>query len=105
MAGRRSSRRCSGRDVLPSEHSFAARVARTTRTCGPVVCVPAQQASQLTPLSHGETMPERSPEINGMSIVLIGNFNPAIFHSAWFAKFGLLPEEESSDIENQVILP
>ena len=33
-----------------------------------------------------------APEISGVSIVLLGNFNPAIFTPAWFALHGLLPE-------------
>ncbi len=50
-------------------------------------------------------MAKSQPDIHGMSIVLVGSFNPAIFHSAWFTKFGLLPEEEGADIQQQVILP
>lgn len=50
-------------------------------------------------------MAESRPDIHGMSIVMVGSFNPAIFHSAWFTKFGLLPEEEGRDIQQQVILP
>src|SRR5688500_7723584 len=50
-------------------------------------------------------MPDAKPDIHGMSIVMVGSFNPAIFHSAWFTKFGLLPEEEASDVQQQVILP
>lgn len=32
------------------------------------------------------------PEIDGVSIVLLGNFNPAIFTPAWFVLHGLLPQ-------------
>ena len=32
------------------------------------------------------------PEIESVSVVLLGNFNPAIFTPAWFAMHGLLPE-------------
>ena len=32
------------------------------------------------------------PEIGGVTIVLLGNFNPAIFTPAWFEMNGLLPE-------------
>ncbi len=32
------------------------------------------------------------PEISGVSVVLLGNFNPAIFTPAWFALHGLLPQ-------------
>jgi hypothetical protein len=34
------------------------------------------------------------PEIQSASIVLLGRFNPAIFSPAWFAKIGVLSEEE-----------
>lgn len=32
------------------------------------------------------------PEISGTTIVLVGNFNPAIFTPAWFELHGLLPQ-------------
>ena len=32
------------------------------------------------------------PEISDVSVVLLGDFNPAIFTPAWFALHGLLPE-------------
>ena len=41
------------------------------------------------------------PEIDGVSIVLLGDFNPAILTPAWFVLQGLLPKgaEESADVE------
>ena len=41
------------------------------------------------------------PEISGVTIVLLGHFNPAIFAPAWFALHGLLPEKvaESADLK------
>ena len=40
------------------------------------------------------------PEISGVSAVLLGDFNPAIFTPAWFALHGLLPESvtDSADL-------
>ena len=40
------------------------------------------------------------PEVSGVSVVLLGNFNPAIFTPAWFALHGLLPEgvADSADL-------
>ena len=40
------------------------------------------------------------PEISGVNIVLLGDFNPAIFTPAWFALHGLLPEHvaDSADL-------
>lgn len=33
------------------------------------------------------------PEISGVNVVLLGDFNPAIFTPAWFVLHGLLPED------------
>ena len=40
------------------------------------------------------------PELSGVSVVLLGDFNPAIFTPAWFALHGLLPENvaDSADL-------
>ncbi len=35
-------------------------------------------------------MPEHTLEISGSLVVLVGSFNPAIFHPEWFARNGLL---------------
>ncbi len=42
------------------------------------------------------------PEISGVSVVLLGDFNPAIFTPAWFALHGLLPESVADDADLQV---
>ena len=42
------------------------------------------------------------PEISGVSIVLLGDFNPAIFTPAWFALHKLLPESVANNAELQV---
>jgi hypothetical protein len=34
------------------------------------------------------------PEISGVSIVLVGSFNPPIFHPEWFSKHSLISEKE-----------
>src|SRR5688572_8331526 len=39
-------------------------------------------------------MSELAPILAGPSIVLLGSFNPAIFHPEWFARHGLLREDE-----------
>lgn len=36
------------------------------------------------------------------SIVLLGSFNPGIFHPAWFEKHGLLPQSETSDAKIEI---
>ena len=42
------------------------------------------------------------PEISGVSVVLVGKFNPAIFTPAWFALHGLLPAAVAENAELQV---
>lgn len=37
------------------------------------------------------------------TIVLLGSFNPGIFHPAWFDKHGLLPQSEISDAKIEVV--
>lgn len=48
-------------------------------------------------------MSEPKPEIEAVSIVLAGSFNPRIFHPAWFAKENLIQESEGQTAEIQVI--
>lgn len=38
-------------------------------------------------------------------IVLVGSFNPAIFHPAWFARHGLLPEDEAHAARIDLVHP
>ncbi len=45
------------------------------------------------------------PEISGVSVVLLGNFNPAIFTPAWFSLHRLLPESVADSAKLQVALP
>ena len=42
------------------------------------------------------------PEIDGVDVVLVGDFNPAIFTPAWFALNGLLPESAVANAELQI---
>ena len=42
------------------------------------------------------------PEISGVSIVLLGKFNPAIFTPGWFALHGLLPAGAAENADLQV---
>lgn len=43
------------------------------------------------------------PEIASVSIVLVGNFNPAIFTPAWFVLQGLLPEKTIDTVETNIV--
>ena len=42
------------------------------------------------------------PEIDGVDVVLVGDFNPAIFTPAWFALNGLLPESATASADLQI---
>ena len=46
-----------------------------------------------------------NPEIAACNIVLVGQFNPAIFHPAWLLKEGLISEEENDDAEVAIVHP
>ena len=45
------------------------------------------------------------PEIQGVSIVLAGQFNPAMFHPAWFAAQGLIRRQEAEAAETKIVHP
>ncbi len=45
------------------------------------------------------------PEIDGISIVVVGNFNPAIFTPSWFALYGLLSKSAADSAELGVAHP
>jgi len=45
------------------------------------------------------------PKIQGHSIVLLGNFNPKIFHPIWFSSQGLIRDSEAQEAEIQIIHP
>jgi hypothetical protein len=44
-------------------------------------------------------------EISGSSIVLIGSFNPAIFHPQWFARQGLISDSEADNATIKISVP
>jgi hypothetical protein len=44
-------------------------------------------------------------ELDGSSIVLVGNFNPAIFHPSWLSEHGMLREGDAVKSEIQVVAP
>ena len=46
-----------------------------------------------------------APEITGVTLVLIGNFNPAIFAPAWFGWHNLLPEKAVEAAELRIVQP
>jgi hypothetical protein len=42
---------------------------------------------------------QNKSEINGLTVVVIGSFNPAIFHPLWFSTLGLIRDEEATSAE------
>lgn len=48
-------------------------------------------------------MPERPIEIEGLTVVVIGAFNPAIFHPSWLAGNNLIRNEEAEEAKVEVI--
>ena len=48
-------------------------------------------------------MSQPTLELEGISIVFLGSFNPQIFQPAWFSAEGLLRKEEAEAIEINVI--
>lgn len=43
------------------------------------------------------------PEIEGMTIVVAGDFNPAIMHPQWFASNGLIRDEDAENAEIEIV--
>ena len=43
------------------------------------------------------------PELYRISIVLLGNFNPKIFQSAWFASQNLIRKIEANEAKIEII--
>ena len=50
-------------------------------------------------------MPVRTCELESLSCVLVGSFNPAIVHPAWLARHGLVRDAEADDATVVVIEP
>lgn len=45
------------------------------------------------------------PKREELTIVLLGDFNPKIFHPGWFSSEGLIKDSESEDAEIEIIRP
>jgi len=43
------------------------------------------------------------PEVDGATIVILGSFNPAIFHPIWYEKHGLIRAEEAEEANIKVV--
>ena len=50
-------------------------------------------------------MPERIPEVNGVSVVLVGSFNPTIFQPEWFVRQNLMQPTEGEAAKITVLSP
>ncbi len=55
----------------------------------------------MTEASNTETI----AELDGISIVVLGNFNPAIFSPAWFRLNNLIGQREADEAQVQMIVP
>lgn len=54
---------------------------------------------------QGEARMRIEPEIAGVSLVMLGHFNPLIFSHSWFGWHGLLPEEIVNNARVQIAHP
>lgn len=43
----------------------------------------------------------RTPEAEGLDVVLVGSFNPAIFHPDWFLRQGIIAEQDAKEAKTQ----
>lgn len=43
----------------------------------------------------------RTPEAEGLDVVLVGSFNPAIFHPEWFFRQGIVTEQDAKEAKVQ----
>jgi hypothetical protein len=43
----------------------------------------------------------QTPEAEGLGVVLVGSFNPAIFHPEWFFRQGIIAEQDAKDAKVQ----
>jgi hypothetical protein len=52
-------------------------------------------------------MPETTPkpEIEGVGFLVLGSFNPAIYHPVWFSNNGLIRKEEAEQATVQIVCP
>jgi hypothetical protein len=48
---------------------------------------------------------QSTTELDGISIVVLGNFNPTIFSPAWFRLHNLIGKSEADDAQVQMIVP
>lgn len=50
-------------------------------------------------------MSDLKPEIEDVSIVLVGSLNPAIFHPSWFAHQKLIQQDEAERADIKIVTP
>ena len=48
-------------------------------------------------------MSDLKPELEDVSIVLVGSFNPAIFHPVWFAREKLIQQDEADRADVKIV--
>lgn len=45
----------------------------------------------------------RTPEAEGLEVVVVGSFNPAIFHPDWFLHQGLIAEDDAKEAKIKLV--
>src|SRR5436190_24153380 len=45
----------------------------------------------------------RTPEAEGLEVVVVGSFNPAIFHPEWFLRQKLIGDQDAKDAKVNVV--
>ena len=50
-------------------------------------------------------MSAQLPDIQGVTVVFLGDFNPKIFQPAWFAVQGLIRQQEAEEANVEIIHP
>jgi hypothetical protein len=50
-----------------------------------------------------QTFMNRKPEAEGLEVIVVGSFNPAIFHPEWFSRHNLVGEEDAKQATINVV--
>lgn len=55
------------------------------------------------PITNKMPTATRTPEAEGLDVVLVGSFNPAIFHPEWFLRQKLIGEQDAKEADVKVV--
>jgi hypothetical protein len=56
---------------------------------------------RVSPVYRKMSAATRTPEAEGLDVVLVGSFNPAIFHPEWFFRQGIVTEQDANEAKVQ----